>query len=119
MVRQYSYDRFMSSSSDLQQFLYMFEPGDRPELATEPDAWTDEDRAIGSRHFEYLSKATDEGIVLLAGRCPDGVGPAVVIFDAASRDEAQRFMENDPFVSSGLFGAALHVFNAGLIRSSV
>ena len=26
-----------------EQFLYHFVPGDRPELATEPNAWTDDD----------------------------------------------------------------------------
>lgn len=101
------------------QYLYMFGPGPRPELATDPESWTDGDRSIGSRHFAYLSEATKKGTVLLAGRCPDGVGPAVVIFDAASLDDAQRFMKNDPFISSGLFGASLHEFNASLIRSLV
>jgi uncharacterized protein YciI len=104
-------------SQTLSQYLYMFGPGPRPELAMDPDSWSDEDRSVGSRHFAYLSEATEEGTVLLAGRCPDGVGPAVVIFDAASQDEAQRFMENDPFISSGLFTASLHEFNASLIRS--
>jgi hypothetical protein len=40
------------------QFLYQFGPGPRPELATEPEAWTPEDEQIGTAHFAYLTQAT-------------------------------------------------------------
>jgi len=39
------------------QFIYHFEPI-RPELVTDPDAWTEEDNRIGEAHFAYLKKAT-------------------------------------------------------------
>lgn len=98
-----------------QTFLYAFDPI-RPELVTDPDAWTEEDERIGAAHFAYLKQATEAGTVLLAGRSLDGVGPAIVIFDAASEGEARRFMENDPFVSGGLMRATLHPFRAALVR---
>ena len=56
------------------------------------------------------------GIVLLAGRSLDGKGPAIVILDAETEDEARRFMQNDPFVTRGLMRATLHPFRAALIR---
>ena len=98
-----------------EQFIYVFEPV-RPELVTDPDAWTEEDMRIGSEHFAYLKKATEDGIVLLAGRSLDGEGPAVVIFEADSEERARSFMEADPFVADGLMRASLHPFRAALIR---
>ncbi len=53
--------------------------------------------------------------MILAGRSQDGIGPAIVIFRAESEDDARRFMEEDPFVSSGLFRASLHPFRAALL----
>jgi uncharacterized protein YciI len=95
--------------------LYQFDPI-RPELVTNPEAWTEEDDRIAEAHFAYLKKATEAGIVLLAGRSLDGVGPAIVILEAGSEDEARRFMESDPFVSGGLMRARLHPFRAALVR---
>lgn len=98
------------------EFLYQFLPGDRPELATDPSAWTEADERAGSAHHERLRAATVEGRVILAGRSSDGIGPAVVIFRANSEDEAKRFMEDDPFVAEGLFRASLHPFRASLVQ---
>ncbi len=99
------------------QFIYVFTSGPRPELATEPEAWTESDEAIAEDHFSYLRQATEDGAVILAGRSQDGIGPAIVILEAASEAEARRFMEQDPFVASGLFGADLHEFRVALQRS--
>jgi uncharacterized protein YciI len=98
-----------------QQFIYLFEPV-RPELVTDPDAWTEEDIRIGEAHFAHLKRATEEGTVILAGRSTDGIGPAFVIFEAASEEGARRFMESDPFISGGLMRATLHPFRAALVR---
>ncbi len=98
------------------EFLYHFTPGPRPELATDPDAWTEADEQVAAAHFEHLRAAFESGQLILAGRSQDGVGPAVVIFRADSEDAARRFMEDDPFVADGLFGASLHPFRAALIE---
>jgi uncharacterized protein YciI len=103
------------SEEERLQFVYVFDPI-RPELVTDPDAWTEEDVRIAEAHFAYLQKATREGTVILAGRSLDGKGPAVVIFEAASEKEAREFMESDPFVSGGLMRADLHPFRAALVR---
>ena len=55
--------------------------------------------------------------MILAGRSLDGEGPAVVIFEADSEEQARSFMEADPFVAGGLMRAQLHPFRAALIRS--
>lgn len=98
-----------------EQFIYVFDPV-RPELVTDPDAWTEEDTRIAGEHVAYLQRATQEGIVILAGRSLDGKGPAVVIFEADTEDDARRFMEADPFVAGGLMRASLHPFRAALVR---
>jgi len=103
------------AESEKPQFIYQFDPI-RPELVTDADAWTDEDNRIAEAHFAYLQKATREGIVLLAGRSQDGIGPAIVIFEAESEEAARKFMENDSFVAGGLMRASLHPFRAALIR---
>ena len=103
------------SQQEHRQYIYVFDPV-RPEMVTDPDAWTEEDIQIAERHFAYLKGATEAGTVLLAGRSLDGQGPAVVIFEVDSEEEARRFMENDPFVSSGLMRANLHPFRAALMR---
>ncbi len=96
-------------------FLYQFEAV-RPELVTDPGAWTAEDERIAADHFAYLKRATADGVVLLAGRSLDGKGPAIVILEAATEEEARRFMERDPFVASGLMRATLHPFRPALVR---
>ncbi|MGD8794077.1 MAG: YciI family protein, partial [Anaerolineae bacterium] len=82
----------------------------------DPGAWTEEEVRIAEAHFAYLQRATEERIVILAGRSLDGQGPAVVIFEAASQAAAQQFMEGDPFIASGLMLGRLHPFRVALVR---
>ena len=98
------------------QFLYRFTPGERPELGESLDAWTEEDQEVGERHFDHLQQGAAAGLVILAGRSQDWAGPAIVILETDSEDEARRFMESDPFVAEGLFGASLHPFRIALER---
>ena len=102
--------------NEKQHYLYHFLPADRPELLTNPDAWTEADSQIASDHFNYLKQAMEEGILIFAGRSFDGIGPAVVVFEAISEEEARNFMQMDPFVKFGLFRAELHPFRAALVR---
>lgn len=104
-------------STQISTYIYRFEPV-RPELITDPDAWTEDDIRIAEAHYAYLKQATEDGIVLLAGRSLDGEGPAVVIFDVDSEEDARRFMQNDPFVANGLMHASLHPFRAAFIRAT-
>jgi len=99
------------------QFLYVFTLGERPDLARAPGAWTEADGLIADQHFAHLEKGAADGIVLLAGRSQDWLGPAIVILEADSGEQARSFMEEDPFVSSGLFGADLHPFRIAMERS--
>ncbi|MCJ7624725.1 MAG: YciI family protein [Anaerolineaceae bacterium] len=101
----------------MNQYIYVIE-SPRQELVTNPDAWTEDENRIAESHFAYLKKATEAGTVLLAGRSPDGEGPAIVIFEASSDEDARHFMENDPFIAEGLMTARLHPFRAALVRAA-
>ena len=98
------------------EFIYQFLPGNRPELLTDPSAWSEADERASAEHYQRLARATEDGVVILAGRSLDGVGPSVVILEADTEDAARRFMEEDPFVAGGLFAASLHPFRAALVR---
>ena len=100
-----------------EQFLYTYLPGDRPELGQSAAAWTDADWEVYERHFDHLQRGAEAGTVILAGRSQDFVGPAIVILEVASEEEARSFMETDPFVAEGLFGASLHPFRTAVTRS--
>lgn len=91
-------------------FIYYFEPNKPLE------EWGSEEESTAERHYSYLRAATDDGQVLLAGRTLDMGGPAFVVFEARSEEEARAFMENDPFISSGMMRPHLHPFRAALIR---
>jgi uncharacterized protein YciI len=99
------------------QFIYVFEAV-RPEMVTNPEAWTAADNQIAEEHFTYLKEAAEAGTVILAGRSLDGVGPAIVIIETEDQVTAQAFMENDPFVKGGLMRARLHPYRAALIRKN-
>ena len=99
------------------EYIYQLLSGDRPELATDPSAWTAADEEVGERHYERLRQATDDGVVILAGRSQDGVGPAIVVFEADDDHAAQLFTDEDPFVAEGLFRASLHPYRVALMRN--
>ena len=96
------------------QFLYVFTPGERPDLGRDPGAWTDADSLIADQHFAHLELGAADGIVLLAGSSQYWLGPAIVILEVDSEEQARTFMAEDPFVSSGLVGARLHPFRIAL-----
>jgi uncharacterized protein YciI len=99
-----------------EQYLYQLLPGARPELASDPSAWTPQDTAIATAHIDYLEQGSAAGTVIMAGRCQDGVGPAIVVIEVEDEAAARRFMENDPFVAGGLFSASLHPYRVAISR---
>ncbi len=97
-------------------FLYRLELVD-PELARNPDAWTEEDNRIVGVHFQKLQELQAAGSLIMAGRSPDPErGFGLVLFKAASKEEAQKIMEADPAVEKGLMSAELFDFGVALIR---
>ena len=91
-------------------FIYMLRPKSRSLI----DETTPEEEARLGEHFEHLQKALAEGKLILAGPCVDGEF-GVVVFRAATDDEALEFIQSDPAVRHGLMTAELHPFRVSLL----
>lgn len=69
--------------------------------------------SVMEEHFQYLKKATEQGIVLLAGPCLDDTFGIIVL--SAKTDEAARaFMFNDPSVKNNVMMAEIHPLRVSL-----
>jgi len=93
------------------QYMYVMHPLD-PSKAAHPELWTAEDHESFNLHWNRLEQATKDGVVLVAGRAQDadGKGPAIVIFEAASEEEATHCFESEPFITRGFATGRLHPF---------
>lgn len=57
-------------------------------------------------HGEYMQSLLDDGRLMHGGPFSDSSG-GMAIVRAASMEEAQRMVDNDPAVQSGVFSASL------------
>ncbi|MEO8398912.1 MAG: YciI family protein [Ignavibacteriaceae bacterium] len=82
--------------------------------------WPEEASNILSVHFQYLKKLTEEGVAILVGRTVNHPMTendfGICIFEASSRDEAQKIMENDPTIKNKIMYATLYDFSLALLR---
>lgn len=92
-------------------FIYLIRPT-RPGFF---EGTTPEEDAILSKHYEHLRQQTEAGVVMLAGPCLDETF-GIVVFRAASPQEAEAFMNSDPAVQARVMFAELHPFRVSLIR---
>ena len=82
----------------------------------EPHEFSPTEEAVIEEHFDRLKKALAEGKLVLAGPCNDRAF-GIVVFKAQSREEAEKFMKEDPAVKRGLMTAELHPFHVSLVQS--
>ena len=54
-------------------------------------------RTVVKDHLSYLNKLRDNGILSAAGPCGD-FQHAILVYEAASREEVTRLIEDDPYV---------------------
>jgi uncharacterized protein YciI len=92
-------------------YIYLIHPL-RHEFFENPTPLEEE---VMGKHCEYLKKATEEGVVLLAGRCLDETF-GVVIFKAEGEGSARAFMLNDPSVENNVMMAELHPLRISLLK---
>jgi uncharacterized protein len=90
-------------------YTYLIHPF-RDGFFTEP---TPQEQAILDEHFDYLKKAAEEGIVLLAGPCTDETF-GLVVFRAEDDEAANAFMFADPTVKKNIMLAELHPLNISI-----
>jgi uncharacterized protein YciI len=108
------------SSDRRRQYLYFLEAVD-PAKAASRETWTDYDQETFDLHWARLKQLRDARTLLMAGRShdPSGTGPAIVIFEAESDDEAQRILDEEPFVARGFAKATLHPFSVAISRNEL
>lgn len=95
--------------SESPQFMYVLKLTRPDMLQTGP---TDREKTTVAEHFEYVSRLTEEGVMILVGRTqttgPDTMGLA---FYAAGDDVAARaIMQADPAIRQGVMTGALYPF---------
>ena len=95
------------------QFLYRLQP---TRLGMLTDGPTEQEARVVGEHFAYLSRLTEEGTVLMAGRTLNAdentFGIAVLV--AATAEEAGAVMRKDPAVEHGVMRAELFPFRIAL-----
>jgi uncharacterized protein len=105
-----------TKKQEQKQFVYVLKL--TPRLLDEKN-WTKQDEQIVGRHFRRLQQLHKEGRVLLAGRTLNESDPSqfgVVIFEAASEEEARALMEADDAVKEKIMTAQLFPFRVALIK---
>lgn len=53
-------------------------------------------------HRDYLTSLKAKGQLVLAGPFTDDSG-ALIVYEAGSKDEAERLLQGDPFHANGIF----------------
>jgi uncharacterized protein YciI len=59
-------------------------------------------QAIRPEHRQYLTSLRDRGQLAASGPFTDDSG-ALIIYEAASRAEAEQLLQGDPFAKNGIF----------------
>lgn len=101
-----------------QQFVHVLRPV--PALCR-PEAWTERENCIVEEHFRRLQALLTEGRLILAGKT-DGLDArtfGLVLFEAASEEEARAIMAADPAVAGGIMTAELFPYRVALSRKGL
>lgn len=98
-------------------YLYRVRAG-RPELLT--DGPTPEEEGIMVEHFQWLHQQADQGTLIMAGRTlnDDETSFGIVIFKAASQEEARAVMQSAPAIKHGLCRAELFPYRIVLLNEN-
>jgi uncharacterized protein YciI len=59
-------------------------------------------QSIRPVHRQYLTQLRERGQLAVAGPFTDGTG-ALIVYEAASADEAEKLIHDDPFHKNGIF----------------
>jgi uncharacterized protein YciI len=59
-------------------------------------------QSVRPAHRQYLTRLRERGQLAVAGPFTDGTG-ALIVYEAASADEAEALVKGDPFHENGIF----------------
>ncbi len=94
------------------EFIIFLEPA-RDGMVDSP---TPEEAEAVQRHFEYLKRLTDDGVVTLAGRTTEPPFAGIVVLQSDGRESVEAIVTDDPAVKAGVFSARLSPFHTALSR---
>lgn len=99
-----------------QEFIYILKP--REDLLLEENLTDKENEAV-DRHFAYLEKLKELGILILAGKTKgmDEKTFGIVVLEAENEMEARKRMEEDPGVYTGIMRGELFPYHVALMRT--
>lgn len=103
------------AQAETQEYLYLLKAA-RPAMLAE--GLTPAEEAIAGQHAAYLEELSRKGAVILYGRTQNSDESAfgIVVFRAASREEAEAIMAGDPGVKLGLMTATLFPYKVAFIE---
>jgi uncharacterized protein len=74
---------------------------------------TADEALAAERHFAYFASLQERGKLKYAGRCEDGY-LGIGIFEAASEQEVERLMQDDPALRAGVMSATIKQWRTAL-----
>jgi uncharacterized protein YciI len=80
------------------------------------ETMSDEEERIMGAHFERLQGLYEDGTMILVGPTLGQVNTGIAVFEAPDEEAAQRIVDDDPAVTSGLMRAELRPFQLSLLR---
>jgi uncharacterized protein YciI len=80
------------------------------------ETMSDEEHRIMGAHFERLRRMHADGTTILVGPTLGPVNTGIAVFEAPDEEAAQRIVDEDPAVESGLMRGELRPFHLSLLR---
>jgi uncharacterized protein YciI len=80
------------------------------------ETMSDEEHRIMGAHFERLQRLHAEGTMILVGPTLGQVNTGIAVFEAPDEGAAQRIVDEDPAITSGLMRGELRPFHLFLLR---
>jgi uncharacterized protein YciI len=80
------------------------------------ETMSDEEARIMGAHFERLQKLYADGTMILVGPTLGEVNTGIAVFEAPDEAAAQRIVDEDPAVASGLMQGELRPYEISLLR---
>jgi uncharacterized protein YciI len=77
---------------------------------------SDEERAVWGEHFALLQRRLDDGTLILAGPTLGKINTGIHVFEAPDLETAERMMNEDPAIASGIGRGELRPVRATFIR---
>jgi uncharacterized protein YciI len=77
---------------------------------------TAEEQAVWGEHSQLLRRRLEEGSLIVAGPTLGRINTGIHIFEAPDRETAERMMNEDPAIASGIGRGELRPFRVAFAR---